>query len=86
MRDCPDQENHDALVRRFLGHCTVCVRYLGSVFTQPCILHVGILEVAFTDEDCINDLAGEEGQSWQESIAERQNQCKERLEACAKEK
>ena len=64
MRDCPDQEDHNAFIRRFLGYCTVCVRYLGSVYTQSCVLHVGILDIAFADEDCVDDLPDEERESW----------------------
>ena len=63
VRDCPEHEDHNAFIRRFLGHCTVRVRYLGSVFTQSCVLHIGILDVAFADEDCVDDLPGEEGES-----------------------
>ena len=64
MRDCPKHEDHHAFIGRFLGHCTVGVRDLGSIFTQPCVLHIGILDVAFADENCVDDLPGEKGESW----------------------
>ena len=64
MRDCPKHEDHNTFIGRFLGHCTVGVRDLSSIFTQPCILHIGILDVAFADENCIDDLPDEERESW----------------------
>ena len=73
------QKNHDVLVRRLLGDCAVRVGDLGSVFPNPNIVHVRVLDVAHAHGSSVDDLSNEECKCGKESIAEGEDEGDERL-------
>ena len=79
------QENHDILVRRLLGNGAVRVGDLGSVFPNPNIVHVRVLDVAHAHGSSVDDLSDQECKCGQKSIAKGEDESDERLRAGAGE-
>ena len=77
------QENHNVLVRCLLGDGAVRIRDLGSVFSNPNIVHVRVLDVAQACSGGREDLSDEKGECGEESIAKGEDESDEGLRAGA---
>ena len=77
------QENHDLFIRCLLGDGAVRIGDLGSVFPNPNIVHVRVLDVAQACGGGREDLSDEEGECGEESIAEGEDESDQGLRAGA---